>query len=105
MDAVLLSHPDIAEAVAFGVPDDKYGEEVSNQIKLPPLVFLSLLSTPLHLNGHDPRRTIVLRLFCGHTGSHVDMTAFLILILFAKFRYPMIFILNRNIMSLTFEKI
>lgn len=28
VDAVLLSHPDIAQAVAFGVPDDKYGEEV-----------------------------------------------------------------------------
>lgn len=30
MDAVLLSHPDIAQAVAFGVPDEKYGEEVRN---------------------------------------------------------------------------
>lgn len=29
MDAVLQAHPDIAQAVAFGVPDDKYGEEVS----------------------------------------------------------------------------
>lgn len=28
VDAVLLSHPDVAQAVAFGVPDDKYGEEV-----------------------------------------------------------------------------
>lgn len=28
VDAVLLSHPDIAQAVAFGVPDAKYGEEV-----------------------------------------------------------------------------
>ena len=28
VDAVLLSHLDIAQAVAFGVPDDKYGEEV-----------------------------------------------------------------------------
>jgi len=28
VDAVLLSHPDIAQAVAFGVPDPKYGEEV-----------------------------------------------------------------------------
>lgn len=26
---MLLSHPDIAQAVAFGVPDDKYGEEVN----------------------------------------------------------------------------
>ncbi|XP_041002860.1 oxalate--CoA ligase isoform X2 [Juglans microcarpa x Juglans regia] len=29
VDAVLLSHPDIAEAVVFGVPDDKYGEEIN----------------------------------------------------------------------------
>ncbi|KAL5814138.1 hypothetical protein ACOSQ4_024779 [Xanthoceras sorbifolium] len=29
VDAVLLSHPDIAEGVAFGVPDDKYGEEIN----------------------------------------------------------------------------
>jgi acyl-CoA synthetase (AMP-forming)/AMP-acid ligase II len=29
VDAVLFSHPDIAQAVAFGVPDDKYGEDVS----------------------------------------------------------------------------
>ncbi|XP_047168829.1 oxalate--CoA ligase-like [Vigna umbellata] len=28
VDAVLLSHPEIAQAVAFGVPDDKYGEEI-----------------------------------------------------------------------------
>jgi len=29
VDAILLSHQDIAQAVAFGVPDPKYGEEVS----------------------------------------------------------------------------
>ncbi|KAL7204171.1 hypothetical protein ACSBR2_017275 [Camellia fascicularis] len=29
VDAVLLSHPDIVQAVAFGVPDDKYGEEIN----------------------------------------------------------------------------
>ncbi|KAL9320152.1 hypothetical protein ACSQ67_011991 [Phaseolus vulgaris] len=28
VDAVLLSHQDIAQAVAFGVPDPKYGEEI-----------------------------------------------------------------------------
>lgn len=28
VDAVLLSHPDVAQAVCFGVPDEKYGEEV-----------------------------------------------------------------------------
>ncbi|TKY71825.1 Oxalate--CoA ligase [Spatholobus suberectus] len=27
VDVVLLSHPDIAQAAAFGVPDYKYGEE------------------------------------------------------------------------------
>lgn len=31
VDAVLLSHPDIAQAVCFGVPDDKYGEEVNTK--------------------------------------------------------------------------
>ncbi|KAJ9706527.1 hypothetical protein PVL29_001821 [Vitis rotundifolia] len=34
VDAVLLSHPDVAQAVAFGVPDDKYGEEVQNLLPL-----------------------------------------------------------------------
>ncbi|KAL8139774.1 hypothetical protein V2J09_005795 [Rumex salicifolius] len=29
VDAVLLSHADVAQAVAFGVPDDKYGEEIN----------------------------------------------------------------------------
>ncbi|KAH0449034.1 hypothetical protein IEQ34_022834 [Dendrobium chrysotoxum] len=29
VDVVLLSHPAVAEAVAFGVPDDKYGEEIN----------------------------------------------------------------------------
>lgn len=29
VDAVLLSHPDIAQAVSFGVPNDKYGEEIN----------------------------------------------------------------------------
>jgi len=29
VDAVLVSHPKIAQAVAFGVPDDKYGEEIN----------------------------------------------------------------------------
>ena len=28
IDACLLSHPTVVEAVAFGVPDDKYGEVV-----------------------------------------------------------------------------
>eukprot|EP01121_Diplochlamys_sp_Union-15-3_P019866 TRINITY_DN7588_c0_g2_i2.p1 TRINITY_DN7588_c0_g2~~TRINITY_DN7588_c0_g2_i2.p1 ORF type:complete len:204 (-),score=47.73 TRINITY_DN7588_c0_g2_i2:63-674(-) len=29
IDGVLLSHPDVAEAVTFGVPDEKYGEDVN----------------------------------------------------------------------------
>ncbi|KAJ3693020.1 hypothetical protein LUZ60_012115 [Juncus effusus] len=29
VDSVLLAHPDIAQAVAFGVPDSKYGEEIN----------------------------------------------------------------------------
>ncbi|KAB1199925.1 4-coumarate--CoA ligase-like 10 [Morella rubra] len=29
VDAVLLSHSEIAQAVSFGVPDDKYGEEIN----------------------------------------------------------------------------
>ncbi|MQM22770.1 hypothetical protein Taro_055828 [Colocasia esculenta] len=29
VDEVLLSHPEVAQAVAFGVPDDKYGEEIN----------------------------------------------------------------------------
>ncbi|XP_038874771.1 oxalate--CoA ligase-like [Benincasa hispida] len=29
VDAVLLSHANIAQAVAFGVPDEKYGEEIN----------------------------------------------------------------------------
>ncbi|GJV13436.1 oxalate--CoA ligase, partial [Tanacetum coccineum] len=29
VDAVLLSHPDVSQAVCFGVPDDKYGEEIN----------------------------------------------------------------------------
>ena len=37
---MLLLHPDVAQAVAFGVPDDKYGEEVRK---------LSFPSNPNHL--------------------------------------------------------
>ncbi|KAK4758548.1 hypothetical protein SAY87_019849 [Trapa incisa] len=29
VDAVLMAHPDVDQAVAFGVPDDKYGEEIN----------------------------------------------------------------------------
>ena len=28
VDGILLSHPSIAEAVCFGVPDDLYGQEI-----------------------------------------------------------------------------
>jgi acyl-CoA synthetase (AMP-forming)/AMP-acid ligase II len=34
IDAVLLAHPAVAEAASFGVPDDKYGEEVSAAVVL-----------------------------------------------------------------------
>ncbi|CAH2064772.1 unnamed protein product [Thlaspi arvense] len=29
VDAVLLTHPDVSQGVAFGVPDEKYGEEIN----------------------------------------------------------------------------
>ena len=29
VDGVLMAHPQVAEAVAFGCPDDKYGEIVT----------------------------------------------------------------------------
>lgn len=32
VDTILLSHPDIAQAVAFGVPDEKYGEEINSAV-------------------------------------------------------------------------
>ena len=32
VDGVLLSHPDVAEAVSFGAPDEKYGEVVAAAI-------------------------------------------------------------------------
>lgn len=31
---MLLSHPDVAEAVAFGAPDEKYGEVVAAAVVL-----------------------------------------------------------------------
>jgi acyl-CoA synthetase (AMP-forming)/AMP-acid ligase II len=34
IDAVLLSHPAVAEAATFGVPDAKYGEEVHAAVVL-----------------------------------------------------------------------
>ena len=32
MDSALLSHPQVAEAVSFGAPDEKYGEAVAAAI-------------------------------------------------------------------------
>ncbi|MGH2410602.1 MAG: AMP-binding enzyme, partial [Chloroflexota bacterium] len=34
IDEVLLTHPAVAEAVAFGLPDEKYGEEVAAAVVL-----------------------------------------------------------------------
>ena len=34
----MLSHPDVAEAVCFGVPDEKYGEVVAAAVVLRPEV-------------------------------------------------------------------
>eukprot|EP00727_Mastigamoeba_balamuthi_P010821 m51a1_g6361 putative 4-coumarate-ligase (514) ;mRNA; f:103035-104655 len=36
VDAALLSHPEVAEAVCFAAPDDKYGEEVNAAVVLRP---------------------------------------------------------------------
>lgn len=36
LDSVMLSHPKIAEAVSFGVPDDMYGQEVHAAVVLKP---------------------------------------------------------------------
>lgn len=32
VDAAMLSHPDVGEAIAFGMPDEKYGQEVAAAI-------------------------------------------------------------------------
>lgn len=34
IDSVLLGHPDVAEAVCFGAPDEKYGEVVAAVVVL-----------------------------------------------------------------------
>lgn len=36
VDGVLLSHPAVAEAVSFGVPNEKYGEIVAAAVVLKP---------------------------------------------------------------------
>jgi acyl-CoA synthetase (AMP-forming)/AMP-acid ligase II len=36
LDSIMLSHPKIAEAVSFGVPDDMYGQEVHAAVVLKP---------------------------------------------------------------------
>jgi acyl-CoA synthetase (AMP-forming)/AMP-acid ligase II len=50
IDAILLSHPAVAEAASFGVPDEKYGEEVSVAVILKaPATDRELLA---HCRGH-----------------------------------------------------
>jgi acyl-CoA synthetase (AMP-forming)/AMP-acid ligase II len=50
IDEVLLAHPAVAEAVAFGVPDEKYGEEVAAA------VVLRMAATPEELIAHCRER-------------------------------------------------
>lgn len=61
VDAVLLSHPDIAQAVAFGVPDDKYGEEVK-LLKIKNLTYSFVLTNVFFyiINVNDPTRAPVM---------------------------------------------
>ncbi len=50
IDEVLLTHPAVAEAIAFGVPDEKYGEEVAAA------VVLRETATPEELIAHCRER-------------------------------------------------
>ncbi|RDY03223.1 Oxalate--CoA ligase, partial [Mucuna pruriens] len=65
VDAVLLSHPDIAQAVAFGVPDAKYGEETATGKILRRLAAEHFISQGLR-NRHKIRRKkhVMLMLLC-----------------------------------------
>jgi oxalate---CoA ligase len=45
VEAVLLQHPDVAEASVFGVPDSKYGQEVSAAVVLRAAVSAEQLQT------------------------------------------------------------
>lgn len=47
VDSVLLTHPDVSQGVAFGVPDEKYGEEVSKN----PLLKLLYYHRIIYLRG------------------------------------------------------
>ena len=75
VDAVLLSHPDIAQAVAFGVPDDKYGEEVK-LLKTKNLTYYFVLTNVFLyiINVNDPTRAPVMlkwsRTRCLH--KHIE---------------------------------
>ena len=48
VDEVLLSHPGVAEAVTFGAPDPKYGEEVNAAIVLKPGVTVTAEALRAH---------------------------------------------------------
>ena len=47
VDAILLQHPSVAEAVCFGVPDEKYGECVQAAVVLDGAVRLGRHRRPL----------------------------------------------------------
>ena len=50
VDAALLEHPAVAEAVSFAAPDAKYGEEVHAA------VVLKGTATPAEIQAHCPKR-------------------------------------------------
>ncbi len=62
IDAVLAHHPSVIEAVAFGIPDEKYGEEVAVAVVLREAVAPDALAAYVakHLAAHKvPKRFFV----------------------------------------------
>lgn len=52
VESVLLQHPAIAEAAAFGVPDDSYGEALAVAVTLKPGSLLDADALRNHVAGH-----------------------------------------------------